>query len=572
MLPPRIFTQTESPGEIEIFNKLRNDPITENWVVLHSLDIANHRKQISGEIDFVIIVPNKGVLCLEVKACKSIRRESGLWYLGTKPPEKRGPFKQASQAMQSIKKHVWEKDRTLKTIVFWSAVIFPYISFDLDSPEWHQWQVVDIDQFNNKPIGENILEILEDARKHLAITPTARWFDPTSNEPRKAQITRLVELLRPNFEFYESAESRSKRRHDELKLYTKEQFDALDAMERNPRVIFSGPAGTGKTLLALELARRKSKSGESVLLLCFNRLLGEWLEEETQSLHPLVKSATIHSYMLSLAGISPSKEDKLFWKRTLPKYALDSILHLSGNEHIFDVIIIDEAQDILTDENLVFINACLHGGLSSGKLYLFGDFERQVIYQGNPSEIIQSKLFDIPQFSLRINCRNTPRIAEFVHILGKLEPRYSRIRRPDNHIEPEIILYPNKDVQQKKLITLLEHLTIHEGYSGKEITLLSPISDTNCCASRFQSNKDFVVKPIYSLTSEKQIGFCSIYAFKGLESPVIILTDIEEVHTEQAMSLFYTAITRALDKLIIYVNKNAREDLLKVISLKTKER
>ena len=51
MLPPKVFTHTESPGEIEIFDKFKNDPITKEWVVLHSLDIANHRKQISGEID-----------------------------------------------------------------------------------------------------------------------------------------------------------------------------------------------------------------------------------------------------------------------------------------------------------------------------------------------------------------------------------------------------------------------------------------------------------------------------------------------------------------------------------------
>jgi len=571
MFPARVFTHTESPGEIEIFNKLRKDPITDDWVVLHSLDIANHRRQISGEIDFVVIVPNKGVLCLEVKACKTIRRDSGLWYLGTKPPEKRGPFKQAAQAMQSIKKHVWDKDRTLKKIVFWSAVIFPYVSFDLESPEWHHWQVVDTNKYRKMSIGEIILEILDYARNHLENTPSAKWFTPTSNEPRMSQLSTLVEILRQNFEFFESAVSRAKRRQEELKFYTVEQYDALDAMEENSRVIFSGPAGTGKTLLALELARRKSNLAKSVLLLCFNRLLGEWLEEETQLLKPHVKSATIHSYMLSLAGISPDKDDSAFWQKMLPKYALESISQLSSGEHLFDVIIIDEAQDILTDENLAFINAILRGGLSAGGLYLFGDFERQVIYKGNPKEIIQSKLSSIPKFSLRINCRNTPRIAEFVHILGKLKPRYSRIRRPDNQIEPEIILYENKDDQQEKLINMLDNFTKQERYVGKEIILLSPLSDHNCCASALLNNKGTTIKPIYSLTSEKQIGFCSIYAFKGLEAPVIILTDIEEVLTEQAMSLFYTAVTRALDRITIFVNTSVREDLLGAISPNTKE-
>ena len=48
--------------------------------------------------------------------------------------------------------------------------------------------------------------------------------------------------------------------------------------------------------------------------------------------------------------------------------------------------------------------------------------------------------------------------------------------------------------------------------------------------------------------------------------PIIIITDIEEVSSEQAKSLFYVAITRALDKLIIFVNGNTRHALLEAIS------
>ena len=56
MIPPQISSQTESPGEHEIFRRLRDAPETEGWVVLHSLDLAKHKTQTTGEIDFGMIL------------------------------------------------------------------------------------------------------------------------------------------------------------------------------------------------------------------------------------------------------------------------------------------------------------------------------------------------------------------------------------------------------------------------------------------------------------------------------------------------------------------------------------
>ena len=77
MIPPQIPIDCKSPGEREIFNRLKQDPATSNWIALHSLDVAEHVTQIWGEIDFVVVVPYKGVLCLEVKACNKLIRNDG---------------------------------------------------------------------------------------------------------------------------------------------------------------------------------------------------------------------------------------------------------------------------------------------------------------------------------------------------------------------------------------------------------------------------------------------------------------------------------------------------------------
>lgn len=566
MIPPNIYTETRSPGEVELFERIKTDPLTQNWVVLHSLDIARHTRQVSGEADFVFVVPQKGVLCLEVKACHSISRENGLWHLGNKKPEKRGPFRQAEDAMHSIKQFVWKADHSLKNIVFCSAVIFPYTPFELESPEWHSWQAIGQDLYEEKNIGELIQNVLDNAREHLNETSSAKWFDPKSNLPNPQQVSRITEILRPSFEFYESPESRRRRRKEELIRYTQEQFEALDAMEANPRVIFAGPAGTGKTLLALELARRKSLNEKRILFLCHNRLLRDWLAEETKTLRSSVNTTTVQSFMLAVSGVTPDYTDERFSKEILPKQAIAAIALGSKKEHLYDTIIIDEAQDIVSEINLDLLDKIVKGGLVFGNIYLFGDFEKQAIYQEDPLTIIESRLGQYPKYLLRDNCRNTPRIAEFVRLLGGLNPGYKRIRRPDNHIEPKIVRYKDQDDQRNKLELELENLLKTEKYNGRDITILSPFSDARSAASKLSYNNNVYVKPIDSLTSVNQVGYCTIHLFKGLESPVIIVTDISKVKTENAKKLFYTAITRAVEKLIIFIDESAREEMLEIIS------
>src|SRR5271165_7559770 len=99
MVPDFISLKTDSAGERYVFNILRDSPVTVSWTVFHSLDLPTHLTRIAGEIDFVILIPNLGILCLEVKGHNRIARKGGSWYFGNNPiPDPRGPFKQASEA------------------------------------------------------------------------------------------------------------------------------------------------------------------------------------------------------------------------------------------------------------------------------------------------------------------------------------------------------------------------------------------------------------------------------------------------------------------------------------------
>src|SRR6185436_10463403 len=107
----------------------------------------------------------------------------------------------------------------------------------------------------SQPFALLITRILNRARD-FAKSKGAAWL--TEEEPNAQQCTQMAEVLRPQFEVFESPKASAERLDTELKFYTQEQLSALDAMEANPRVVFDGPAGTGKTVLAIEATRRSA--------------------------------------------------------------------------------------------------------------------------------------------------------------------------------------------------------------------------------------------------------------------------------------------------------------------------
>jgi DNA polymerase III delta prime subunit len=567
MIPPSISINYKSEGELEVFRKLRNDPETKDWIVLHSLELPVHNSQISGEADFIIIIPSYGVLCVEVKGCSSLRRENGLWYYGTQEkPDSRGPFKQASEAMHSVRKRVLEKNPGLSSILFWSAVIFPFLIFRDESVEWHAWQVIDRAALKSKPIGQLLYSLIGSARLFLAKHPAIKWFKPDNNSPAPEQSLKLLEVLRPDFEIYESPKSKAEKRFNELKKYTTEQFEALDAMEYNRRVIFSGPAGTGKTLLAIEAAKRAVNEGGKVLFLCYNNLLGRWLKDETQSLFPQLTTKTVHAFLLELSGCE-YKDAPRFWQNELPAKAIEKILEPEKALELYDVLIIDEAQDILKEDYLDVLDLLLKGGICAGKWRFFGDFDHQLIYgRGNISlsDFNEKRSGNAVSFRLNTNCRNTPRVIEHAKILSGLKCTYKRVLRPDNGIEPEIRYYYNDENEIDVLIHWLDVL-YKEGFMGEDIVILSSRSNELCAASKVKTSPWHErIKP-YENRRKGYVGYTSIHSFKGLESPAVIVTDIERISGYDASALFYVAITRCLEKLIILASEKVKDDVLSII-------
>lgn len=576
MIPSGIHEDCQSAGEREVFRRLRDSQDTEGWIVLHSLDVADHRRQTSGEADFLIIIPSKGILCLEVKACSQVRRQGGNWYYGTHAkPDSRGPFKQASETMHSLRERLIQRRPDLSGVVFWSAVMFPYTVFSAKSAEWQDWQVIDAPSFRRNSPGKLLEDVLDRARAHLESCQTASWFHPSSREPYPEQCEAIAQALRPDFEFFESPRSRSLRLSEELRYYTEEQYAALDAMATNTRVVFAGPAGTGKTLLAIETARRGRSAGRHVLFLCYNRLIGNHLREQTASLRPEVVTRTVHEHMVSISGVPPDRYEgeRDYWEVKLPKLALEKLIVDSPSGNLFDELVIDEAQDILRDSYLDVLDLSLRGGLSAGRWRFFGDFEKQAIYRtANLSlgEFVTSRGVHAPVYSLRTNCRNTPRIAGFARLLGGLDPDYYRVLRSDNGIEPEVIYYSDMRQQQELFVQVLDQLCADK-YSGHDIAILSAKPDTGCVASLIGAAPWKDRLRLLESAKDGQIGYCSVAAFKGMESPVVVVTDIESAAGDDSSAILYVAVTRGFDRLVILANESVKGDVVKAVLGKSKD-
>lgn len=564
LMIPSVLPKNPPPGEREVFARLRDDPDTKDWIVLHSLDIARHPTQVSGEADFIVLVPRLGALVLEVKSHTHIHRgEDGLWYFGKDVAgEARGPFRQAADAMHALRNHVVEKRPDLAGVVFWSAVILPFASGRIVTGEWHPWQMVDSAKFRASPINRIVSTVLVRARELLS-TRTARWF-AEDEAPSIEQCRTITSLLRPKFEVFQSPAARARLLAQELRAYTEEQLEFLDSIELNPRLVLHGPAGTGKTLLAVESARRSINQGRRTALLCFNRLLSQRLTEETKTL-PGLTCASMHKLMCDIAQVRPPDNcGPEWWASQLPQLATEALLARDAAAR-FDEIVLDEFQDFLLPSLLDFLDLIVEGGLAAGRWRAFGDFERQSIYQTPDhitlTEFLEKRSGRATTFNLTVNCRNLPRVVHHVHRLGQLVPGYRRIRRPDDGVDPEFHFYRVADEQLGMLRRALLKLD-GDGFQPADIVVLSPLR--NCAAARLADAADGPRIVAFS-DKEKSVRWTTIQAFKGLEAPAVILTDIQDVSSPDARDLFYIGLTRTVQRLVICASNSVAADLLSLL-------
>lgn len=570
MLPPYISEEVKSTGERQIFDLLKNDPSTENWVILHSLGLAKHTKRLYGEIDFLVLAPSLGIFCLEVKS-GDIKREGGLWTFtnrfGEVSTSARSPFQQAQEAMFSlidaVKKKFGESHR-LSRLLYGFGVMFPHIVFKAEGTEIEWWQIYDRDS-RRLPVKNYIDQL---SKYTLRKVEHSRWFSGADSIPNKSDVDQLVSYLRGDFEKLVAPRQQWSDVEEKLNEFTAEQYRCLDELQDNPRCLFQGAAGTGKTMIALESVRRGLFRNLRVLLVCFNSLLGNWLMSQFPR-HELQTRLAVGSFHHFLTGICSVSDNVLksaattdqYFKYDLPILALDAIDR--GTVAPFDKMVIDEGQDLIRPEYLDVFEALLKGGLAGGNWEIYCDFERQSIYsESSAQEMLQmlESRAAFARFRLTINCRNTKPIGEEIRLMSGFE---SAAFLPSKvaGVPVEYYFYSDVEEEAKKLESILLKLR-QQKIPPQNVIILSPFRLRNSSVARVDRGTfqitDLTENPRFPVA--ESVAFSTIQGFKGLENSCIILTDIDRISDDEFKSLLYVGMSRAKVRLIILIDDRARKE------------
>lgn len=568
-LIPAFMDEHTPPGERDVFFLLSAGP--EDWVAIHSLDLAPWNRSRRTELDFLVIVPNTGILCVEVKSHEAISFDGVSWQPAT---IKRSPFKQAGDAAHTFHRRLSELAPRFRQVPVVHCCIFPRARFDLSSNlSVPAWELMDVRAFRGHHDG---LEFCADLRARMqaaieadpSLQPLGARLDP-------GQVESIVNSCLPIQKRHEGRRERIDQREREVEVLLRDQQKpVLQLAASNSRVVVSGPAGTGKTLIAMEVARRAALLGKRTALLCFNQLVGEWLVRQLASEladHPNLVVGRAVKVLADVSGVSiPRDPSPAFWDGELLDQIQEFITHPEfGSMAAFDYLIVDEAQDLLARPSLwECLQAFLSGGIEHGSYCLFGDFDHQVLRDRRTMGESLATVHAIGRpatYRLTENCRNFRIVGESaVRLSGLAQPVYEGYRRSGGTIQDyDIQFYANEDEQRDRLAQWLREIKSH-GYRPQEITVLSFRSAEQSVAARLE-REGFKLAPAWRETTAA-IPYASVHAFKGMENKVVILTDVLLSDPEFQRDLFYIGMTRARDSVRVLCHHASQTTLIKWIS------
>ena len=518
-----------------MFEMLEGDPATHGWVVIHS---SSHAPPSGNprEIDFLAMAPGYGIICIEVKG-GGFDVEAGEWrsLAAGRPVEP--PVRQSEMAMYALKNELARE-------------------FGDDSPEAAiPTECVVVLTDTNWPDGvrKPPRQVIDNAdlESHMSL---GRWLQAAAlrlrpatgrraggNAPFTAEMAqRLRKYLAPDFtlELVTAVGPTLDRIDEQLIRLTEEQYAALDLARDNDRCLFKGAAGTGKTLLAIECAHRAAQAGHRVALVCFNRLLANWLKERTREF-PNITAGTFWNDLMtpiieaSALGSEFNRFDRSvdhpdLYENVFPQYSRRA---LRDTGPLFDALIVDEAQDLCQSPYLEIMNLALVGGMSEGRWAMFGDFTNQAIFlsgSADPERELLTYFRHPARRQLLINCRNTPPIARHTALIARGETPDTMA--PDVHGPIPRYEYWDDAADLSEVLDKEIRDLLAEDVRIGEITVLAANRLEN---TSLDSDRTYGSYPLidYSRGSRLQIDddgmphlkFCSVQSFKGMESHVVVL-------------------------------------------------
>ncbi|MGC3975910.1 MAG: NERD domain-containing protein [Nitrospira sp.] len=560
-LIPAFMDDRTPPGERDVFNLVAAGP--NDWVALHSLDLSPWNRGLRTEIDFVVIAPDTGIICLEVKSHENIIFDGYRWN-----PEtiSRSPFKQASDGRHTFYRRLAKLAPDFKRVPVVHCCIFPRSPFNLlPNLSVQPWELMDLRAFRAFDSGSAFCADLK-ARMRLSIAADGNLCH-LDHRLSKDQIDTIVKCCVPMQRCRPDAREEIVRREAEVeKVLREQQKPVLQLAALNDRLIVSGAAGTGKTLIAMEVARRMAQKGRRVALLCYNQLVGNWMKQRIEQTGPVLPNLVVGRAIRIMAEMTavqiPANPKEDFWERELPERLEERLTDPDFKAAAaFEYLVLDEAQDILARPRIrQIIFQFLSGGMDKGAFALFGDFEHQVLEKRGSMDQALAALDASSRpvrWKLSENCRNYRIVGDTaVRLAGHCDSTYSGYLRAGGGVHNyDIYFYEHESAQLDILSRWIKDFKA-QGYKSSEITLLSFRADPLSAAARLAIT-GYKLRPAWQ--AGDLIAYASVHAFKGMENKVIILTDVLLDDLEFDRDLFYTGMTRATESVRVLCDKRSQE-------------
>ena len=620
MFPPEI-PDNAPYSEKVIFDSLRSAVRSRDWVVFHSEYVDNPNNPFRPrEIDFLIFVPEYcTVICLEAKG-GSFQIRDRQWYrmpsgglVQPSPPE------QAQSAMWALKNEFGTYFGNESPLTAGCAVAFTDAEMLPRNARGPKQALIIERRTSRDP--ESLCKMLADYADQVRLPNVTRKlrsyfglrFGQEALADLQDQLEKTVTITaRPDRIVRRDLESL----RPQLLRLTNDQTNCLKLLRRNDRCVFDGAAGTGKTVLAMELARQRAEAGERVALLCSNPNLSARLERWTHTLANETGGSVSAGTPATLPNLafegndrqqerhqdrlanSPNLEETLKFGYLADEWTafIEQTIEDLQKEGTFDYLIVDEAQNLCDEVFLNLMDALLIEGLANGRWTMFGDFTYQNIvsprFIRDGRDILGEFGLHWAEYELETNCRNTYEIYQEIAKLTDIEsPPISGVYGPlvqreyfDSEDELTGVLdrllgdLRDRRVRSSQIVVLStgesEYLNSWNEYGGY---ILLNINETELLDDTTLTDREDVTD--VSRDSEPNVvRYSDVYDFQGLEADVAILilrvsgnmrilgTTVTLPDYQRLRRVLYTGMSRA-KALLIIVGQNSFKDYLEPLGL-----
>jgi hypothetical protein len=520
LLPPDpTFTTT---SERKVWEALR-DQLGEHDLLISGLRISDRGKD--HEIDIAVVFAYAGIVVVEVKGSQVWCDDEGWWIERKGRAHAIEPVKQAREAQYALR--AWaERDPRWggRGAVRWGhAVVLPYTKVDDEFAlvDAQRWQVAGRDDLDD--LGEFLRRVV------TGQTNDKRFLDLDD-------VGSLREVLGGRGLPQRDLIGAAAERDDQVEKLSAEQAVILGAARLLNRVEIRGGAGSGKTWLAVEQARRLSHEGKRVALTCYSRGLAAWLQRRVETFPRKERPAyvgTFHNLGVEWGAPTGSDDDSAFWEVELPTLMVD----LGARQppgRLFDAIVIDEAQDF-ADLWWPAVLAALRDEDAAG-LYVFSDEGQRVFsrFGGPPAGLVP--------LVLDHNLRNTRQIANSFSTLAPIRMRLGDVDGPEVTFV-ECSAAAALDVADDQVDVLLE-----AGWRCEDLALLTTGSRHPEQKARQEAGPDSYWDTFWDAD---QVFYGHVLGFKGLERPAVVLALNEGEPGERSRERLYVGLSRARDQLVV---------------------